>query len=43
MTGLALFEPPFQVGPHDGAEPGLAKRLAELVSAAGAGTPWRSS
>ncbi|MFD2766729.1 alpha/beta fold hydrolase [Micromonospora eburnea] len=33
VTGLALFEPPFQVGPHDGAEPGLAKRLAELVSA----------
>ena len=33
VTGLALFEPPFQVGPHGGAKPELAERLAELVSA----------
>jgi pimeloyl-ACP methyl ester carboxylesterase len=33
VTGLALFEPPFQSGPHGGGKPGLAERLAELVSA----------
>ena len=33
VTGLALFEPPFQVGPHGGAKPELAERLTELVSA----------
>jgi len=33
VTGLALFEPPFQVGSHGGVEPGLAGRLTELVSA----------
>ena len=33
VTGLALFEPPFQAGPHGGAKPGLAERLTELVSA----------
>ncbi|PWU45172.1 hypothetical protein DLJ46_22225 [Micromonospora globispora] len=33
VTGLALFEPPFQVGPHGGAKPELAERLTELVAA----------
>ncbi|MGY0004994.1 alpha/beta fold hydrolase [Micromonospora sp. I033] len=32
VTGLALFEPPFQAGPHGGRKPGLAERLSELVS-----------
>jgi pimeloyl-ACP methyl ester carboxylesterase len=32
VTGLALFEPPFQAGPHGGPKPGLAVRLTELVS-----------
>ncbi|WP_433314935.1 alpha/beta fold hydrolase [Micromonospora chersina] len=33
VSGLALFEPPFQAGPHGGAKPGLAERLSELVAA----------
>lgn len=33
LDGLALFEPPFQTGPHGGPKPGLAVRLTELVSA----------
>ncbi|MCM0673745.1 alpha/beta hydrolase [Micromonospora phytophila] len=33
VAGLALFEPPFQVGEGDGAKAGLAGRLTELVSA----------
>ncbi|MFR9777451.1 alpha/beta fold hydrolase [Micromonospora sp. MS34] len=33
VTGLALFEPPFQAGPHGGSKPGLSDRLTELVSA----------
>ncbi|WP_262282646.1 alpha/beta fold hydrolase [Micromonospora sp. MA102] len=33
VAGLALFEPPFQAGPHGGPKPGLAERLSELVSA----------
>lgn len=33
VAGLALFEPPFRVGPHDGSGVALAPRLAELVSA----------
>ncbi|MFG2055312.1 alpha/beta fold hydrolase [Micromonospora sp. NPDC048930] len=33
VAGLALFEPPFQAGPHGGRKPGLAERLTELVSA----------
>ncbi|SCL14993.1 Lysophospholipase, alpha-beta hydrolase superfamily [Micromonospora rhizosphaerae] len=33
ITGLALFEPPFQVGPHGGAKAELPDRLTELVSA----------
>ncbi|MEV0721210.1 alpha/beta fold hydrolase [Micromonospora purpureochromogenes] len=33
VAGLALFEPPFRVGPHDGSGAALAPRLAELVTA----------
>ncbi|MDH6461547.1 hypothetical protein M2302_001717 [Micromonospora sp. A200] len=33
VAGLALFEPPFRVGPQDGSGVALAPRLAELVSA----------
>ncbi|MGR6322622.1 alpha/beta hydrolase [Micromonospora soli] len=32
VTGLALFEPPFQAGAHGGRKPGLAERLTELVA-----------
>ncbi|MEU5942091.1 alpha/beta fold hydrolase [Micromonospora sp. NPDC047548] len=32
VARLALFEPPFQVGPHAGSRPALAPRLAELVA-----------
>lgn len=33
VTGLALFEPPFQAGRHGGAKPGLSEQLTELVAA----------
>lgn len=33
VAGLALFEPPFSVGPRAGSGPALAPRLAELVAA----------
>ncbi|MGC5017580.1 alpha/beta fold hydrolase [Micromonospora sp. DT47] len=33
VAGLALFEPPFQVGPHAGSRTSIAGRLAELVAA----------
>ncbi|WP_200210171.1 alpha/beta fold hydrolase [Micromonospora coerulea] len=32
IAGLALFEPPFQVGPEGGAKPELSERLTELVT-----------
>ncbi|MCX4469561.1 alpha/beta hydrolase [Micromonospora sp. NBC_01655] len=33
VTGLALFEPPFTVGPHAGSRRPIAGRLAELLAA----------
>ncbi|PZF97525.1 alpha/beta fold hydrolase [Micromonospora deserti] len=32
-TGLVMFEPPFQVGPHAGSRPDVSARVAELIAA----------
>ncbi|MGS2612977.1 alpha/beta fold hydrolase [Micromonospora sp. LZ34] len=33
VTGLVMFEPPFQVGPHAGSRPDISARTAELIAA----------
>ncbi|MDO3703631.1 alpha/beta hydrolase [Micromonospora sp. C28SCA-DRY-2] len=33
VSGLVMFEPPFQVGPHAGSRPDISARTAELIAA----------